>query len=57
MTLVLDDLHLLTDPKVLDELDYVLRNAGAGLRLVVSARMDPLPLHRCHCTATAWPAN
>ena len=46
LTLVLDDLHLLTDPLVLDELDYVLRNAGAGLRLVVSARMDPLPLHR-----------
>jgi len=46
LTLVLDDLHLLTDPAMLDELGYVLRNAGAGLRLVVSARMDPLPLHR-----------
>jgi LuxR family transcriptional regulator, maltose regulon positive regulatory protein len=46
LTLVLDDLHLLTDPLVRYELDYVLRNAGAGLRLVVSARMDPLPLHR-----------
>ena len=46
VTLVLDDLHLLTDPKVLDGLDYVLRNAGPGLRLAVSARMDPLPLHR-----------
>jgi LuxR family maltose regulon positive regulatory protein len=46
LTLVLDDLHLLADPLVLSELDYVLRNAGAGLRLVVSARMDPLPLHR-----------
>jgi LuxR family transcriptional regulator, maltose regulon positive regulatory protein len=46
LTLVLDDLHLLTDPAVLDELDYVLRNTGAGLRLVASARMDPLPLHR-----------
>ena len=41
VTLVLDDLHLLTDPQVLDELDYLLRNAGPGLRLVVSARMDP----------------
>ena len=48
VTLVLDDLHLLTDPEVLDELDYMLRNAGAGLRLVAAARMDPpLPLHRC----------
>ena len=47
VTLVLDDLHLLTDPRVLDGLDYLLRNAGPGLRLVVSARMDPLlPLHR-----------
>jgi LuxR family transcriptional regulator, maltose regulon positive regulatory protein len=46
VTLVLDDLHLLTDPEVLDELDYVLRNAGSGLRLAVSARMDSLPLHR-----------
>ena len=31
---------------MLDGLDYVLRNAGSGLRLVVAARMDPLPLHR-----------
>ncbi len=46
LTLVLDDLHLLTDPAVLGELGYVLRNAGDGLRLVVSARTDPLPLHR-----------
>jgi LuxR family transcriptional regulator, maltose regulon positive regulatory protein len=46
VTLVLDDLHLVTDPQVLNGLDYVLRNAGAGLRLLVSARMDPLPLHR-----------
>jgi LuxR family maltose regulon positive regulatory protein len=47
VTLVLDDFHLLTDPAVLDGLDYVLRNTGAGLRLVVSARTDSLlPLHR-----------
>jgi LuxR family transcriptional regulator, maltose regulon positive regulatory protein len=46
LTLVLDDLHLVTDPALRDELGYVLRNAGAGLRLLVSARMDPLPLHR-----------
>ena len=46
VTLALDDLHLLTEPRVLDGLDYVLRNVGPGLRLVVSARMDPLPLHR-----------
>jgi len=46
VTLVLDDLHLLTCSKVLDGLDYILRNTGSGLRLVVSARTDPLPLHR-----------
>jgi LuxR family transcriptional regulator, maltose regulon positive regulatory protein len=47
VTLVLDDLHLLTAPKVLDGLDYVLRNVGSGLRLVTSSRMDPLlPVYR-----------
>jgi LuxR family transcriptional regulator, maltose regulon positive regulatory protein len=47
VTLVLDDLHLLTEPRALKGLDFVLRNAGAGLRLAVSSRMDPLlPLHR-----------
>jgi len=46
-TLVLDDLHLLTNPQVMRELDFLLRNAGAGLRLAVSSRIDPLlPLHR-----------
>ena len=47
VTLVLDDLHLLTDPAVLDGLDFVMRNVGPGLRLVVCSRMDPpLRLHR-----------
>ena len=47
VTLVLDDLHLLTEPGVLKGLEFVLRNAGPGLRLVVASRMDPLlPLHR-----------
>jgi LuxR family maltose regulon positive regulatory protein len=47
VTLILDDLHLLTAPEVRKGLDFVLRNAGAGLRLAVSSRMDPLlPLHR-----------
>jgi LuxR family maltose regulon positive regulatory protein len=45
--LVLDDLHLLTDPELLKGLSFVLRNTGAGLRLVVASRMDPLlSLHR-----------
>jgi LuxR family maltose regulon positive regulatory protein len=47
VTLVLDDLHLLTDPGVLKGLEFVLRNVGPGLRLLVASRMDPLlPLHR-----------
>jgi len=47
VTLVLDDLHLLTSPQVLAGLDFILRNAGPGLRLVVSSQMDPpLRLHR-----------
>ena len=47
VTLVLDDLHLITEPKVLKGLDFLLRNAGAGLRLVVASRMNPpLPLYR-----------
>ena len=51
MTLVLDDVHLLTGHEVLDGVGYLLRNAGSGLRLVVSGRMDsaaaaPLPAGR-----------
>src|SRR5580704_5487037 len=47
VTLVLDDLHLLTDPGVLKGLEFVLRNVGPGVRLLVASRMDPLlPLHR-----------
>jgi LuxR family maltose regulon positive regulatory protein len=47
VTLVIDDLHLLTEPAVLHGLDFLLRNTGPGLRLLGSSRMDPLlPLHR-----------
>ena len=47
LTLVLDDIHQVTEPMVLAELDYVLRYASAGMRLVASSRIDPvLPLHR-----------
>ncbi len=47
VVMVLDDLHLLTEPTALDGLAYVLKNAGPGLRLVISSRADPLlPLHR-----------
>ena len=49
--LVLDDFHVLTEPEVLTGLDFVLRNAGSGLRVVVSSRTDPpLRLHRYRLT-------
>jgi LuxR family maltose regulon positive regulatory protein len=51
VTLVLDDIHLLTEPRSLDGLAYVLRNASSGLHLLVASRMDPLlPLHRYRLT-------
>jgi LuxR family maltose regulon positive regulatory protein len=51
VVLVLDDLHLLTDPATLCGLDYVQRNAHPGLHLVVASRVDPLlPLHRYRLT-------
>ena len=47
VTLVIDDLHVLTEPAVRGELDFMLRNVGPALRVVISARADPLlPLHR-----------
>jgi LuxR family transcriptional regulator, maltose regulon positive regulatory protein len=47
VTLVLDDLHVLTEPGVLKGLEFVVRHAGSSLRLVAASRMDPLlPLHR-----------
>jgi LuxR family maltose regulon positive regulatory protein len=47
VALVLDDVHMLTDPRPLDGMSYVLRNASDGLHLLVASRMDPLlPLHR-----------
>jgi LuxR family transcriptional regulator, maltose regulon positive regulatory protein len=47
VVLVLDDLHQLTEPAVLDGLSYLLRYATPGLHLIVGSRADPLlPLHR-----------
>jgi LuxR family transcriptional regulator, maltose regulon positive regulatory protein len=45
--LVLDDFHVLSEPEVMKGLDFVLRNVGPGLRMVISSRTDPpLRLHR-----------
>jgi LuxR family maltose regulon positive regulatory protein len=47
VVMVLDDLHLLTEPALLDGISHLLRNAGSSLHLVVASRADPLlPLHR-----------
>jgi LuxR family maltose regulon positive regulatory protein len=47
VVVVLDDLHQVTDPAVLDGLDFLLRHAGERLRLVVGSRTEPaLGLHR-----------
>ncbi len=47
VALVLDDLHLVAAPGLMEGLQYLLRNARPGLRLVICSRTDPLlPLHR-----------
>lgn len=44
---VIDDAHMLTDPRVLDGLDEIIRMHQPRVRLVLAARSDPLlPLHR-----------
>ena len=47
VVLVLDDLHLVTEPRTLNGLTRLLANARPHLSLVVGSRSDPLlPLHR-----------
>jgi LuxR family transcriptional regulator, maltose regulon positive regulatory protein len=44
---VLDDVHELTDPRVLAGMEFLVRHPPSSLRLVLSTRVDPpLPLHR-----------
>ncbi len=51
VTLVLDELHCVTNPALLSGLAYVLRNARPGFSLVGASRSDPpLPLHRYRLT-------
>ncbi len=43
----LDDLHLVTDPRVFEDLVFLVEHAPPGLRLLMVTRADPpLPLHR-----------
>ncbi|MGV9255245.1 LuxR C-terminal-related transcriptional regulator [Streptomyces sp. NPDC003697] len=52
-TLVLDEFDLVTTPEIAEQLEFVLRHAGAGLRLVVVTRTEPLlPLHRYRALGT-----
>ncbi len=45
--LCLDDLHLVGDPRVFDDLAFLVEHAPPGLRLLIVTRADPpLPLHR-----------
>jgi LuxR family maltose regulon positive regulatory protein len=47
LVLVLDDVHELTQPRVLHGIELLVRHAPPQLRLVLSTRADPpLPLHR-----------
>ncbi|MFS4097499.1 AAA family ATPase, partial [Streptomyces sp. AF1A] len=44
---VIDEYERVTDPEIADQLEFVLRHAGDGLRLVLVTRTEPLlPLHR-----------
>ena len=47
VVLVLDDLQDITDPTLLEGLEFLVRHAPPQLRLVLSTRVDPpLPLQR-----------
>ncbi|MFG3088950.1 LuxR C-terminal-related transcriptional regulator [Streptomyces antibioticus] len=47
VVLVLDEYDRVTDPEIAEQLEFVLHHAGAGLRLVLVTRTEPLlPLHR-----------
>lgn len=51
VVLILDDLHLLTERRTLDGLEYVMQNARSGLHLVAASRADPrLALHKYRLT-------
>ena len=47
LTVVLDDAHVLTDPRILDGLDRLVSRWSHRVQQVMAARSDPLlPLHR-----------
>lgn len=47
VTAVIDEYDRVTDPEIADQLEFVLRHADPGVRLVLVTRTEPLlPLHR-----------
>ncbi|MFF0557707.1 LuxR C-terminal-related transcriptional regulator [Streptomyces sp. NPDC004266] len=51
VVVVIDEFDRMTDPEVGRQLEFVLRHAGPGLRLVLVSRTEPLlPLHRYRLT-------
>ncbi|MGH3326437.1 MAG: AAA family ATPase, partial [Streptomycetales bacterium] len=47
VVLILDELHLLTNTRLLADLDFLARHSDSRLRLVLAARGEPqLPVHR-----------
>ncbi|WP_437046684.1 LuxR C-terminal-related transcriptional regulator [Streptomyces sp. enrichment culture] len=47
VVVVLDEFDRVTSPEIAEQLEFVLRHAGPGLRLVLVTRTEPLlPLHR-----------
>ena len=51
--LVLDDFHVLTEPKVLEGLDYMLRKPGQGCACWSPRGRIPC----CGCSTTGWPVS
>jgi LuxR family transcriptional regulator, maltose regulon positive regulatory protein len=55
LRLVLDDFHLVQDPRVMAGVDVLVRHSGGRLRLVMATRSDPgppLPRWRMRCELT-----
>ncbi|MER5914791.1 LuxR C-terminal-related transcriptional regulator [Streptomyces sp. NPDC001982] len=51
--LVLDEFERVPGPAIAEQLEYVLRHAGHGLRLILVTRSEPLlPLHRYRAAGT-----
>lgn len=47
LTLIVDDFHVITNPSILSDMGFMIRNLAAHIHLILSSREDPrLPLHR-----------